>query len=99
MRSACGTGERFVAAFLDERLYGVRVLPNLGSMIGDERARHANRIAEEEPLVENLSRSKRRERCIPGEAEERDSVEGLGARSLVVAFDVLDQRALEIRLH
>src|SRR3954468_18397087 len=90
--------ESFVARFLHERPHSFRILLDLTRMPGHERARHPHRIAEKEALIQHLAAGECGNRGIPGEPEERNTVERLGARRLVIFPDVLHQRSFEIRL-
>ena len=72
-------GKGFILRFLNETPHLVREFPNFGSVSCYERACHPNRIAEEEPLVEDLPRSEGGEVGIPSQSEDRNPVEGLGS--------------------
>src|SRR6202789_2945864 len=89
-------GERLVPAFAHERAHAFRVLLNLGLVTRDQCTGHANRIAEEEALVEHLSRCESRHGGIPRQPKQRNSVERFRASCLVIPLDVLHERTLEI---
>src|SRR5450631_1531043 len=94
------TGRRrkgLVATLADEGARAFRPFQDLRFVAGDEGAGHAHRIAEEKALIQNLTRRERRQRGIPSKSKQWDAIKGLGARRLVVVFDLLDQRAFEVR--
>src|ERR1700722_18267784 len=89
---ACGgRAESLVPTFLHECPDFLGTLLDLRGMAGHECARHANRIAEEKPLVQHLASRERRDRSVPRQAEEGDAIECLRTGGLVVLPDVLDE--------
>src|SRR6185437_279325 len=90
-----GGAERFVAALLDELPHLLHVLLDLSVVSRDQRPGHAHRIAKEKALIKHLPCSERRNGSIPGKPEQRDPLERIRARGLVVLPDVIDQRSLE----
>src|SRR5581483_11732876 len=84
----------FILPFFHESAHLFRVLLDLRRMTRHQRSSHSHWVPEEEALVEHLAASEGRYRGVPGEPEQRNAVESLRARSLIVLTDVFHQRTV-----